>query len=166
MFNKSVIVAIAALRVASSTSDQYIRNLGSILFALVQRFYEARMEEAQMRLAPLSRPPKNPSNCGAPFRIRFADPEKRGAIPCVPSLMSSKRLRKRPKPVMRSWRLRQGRRSGRYLPFHSASPLFTYRAASFRFGSLAAATASSIWCPLYPQKLPRHSPTGASAKGR
>jgi hypothetical protein len=70
MFNKSVIVAIAALRVASSTSDQYIRNLGSILFALVQRFYEARMEEAQMRLAPLSRPPKNPSNCGAPFRIR------------------------------------------------------------------------------------------------
>jgi hypothetical protein len=31
---------------------EHIRNYGSLLFGLAERFYEARMERAQMRLAP------------------------------------------------------------------------------------------------------------------
>jgi hypothetical protein len=37
---------------ATAASVQCVRHLGSSLFAHAERFYEARMEKAQMRLAP------------------------------------------------------------------------------------------------------------------
>jgi hypothetical protein len=40
---------------AIAASVEYVRRFGSLLFAHVERFYEARMEKAQMRLAPTSR---------------------------------------------------------------------------------------------------------------
>jgi len=40
---------------AAAASIEYIRHFGSLLFARVERFYEVRMEKAQMRLAPTSR---------------------------------------------------------------------------------------------------------------
>jgi len=40
---------------AIAASVEYVRRFGSLLFAHVERFYEARMERAQMRLAPTSR---------------------------------------------------------------------------------------------------------------
>ena len=40
---------------AGAASVEYVRRFGSLLFAHVERFYETRMEKAQMRLAPTSR---------------------------------------------------------------------------------------------------------------
>ena len=37
---------------ATAASVEYVRHFGSSLFAHAERFYEARMEKAQMRLAP------------------------------------------------------------------------------------------------------------------
>lgn len=37
---------------ATVASVEYVRHFGSSLFAHAERFYEARMERAQMRLAP------------------------------------------------------------------------------------------------------------------
>jgi hypothetical protein len=37
---------------ATTASVEYVRHFGSSLFAHAERFYEARMEKAQMRLAP------------------------------------------------------------------------------------------------------------------
>jgi hypothetical protein len=38
----------------ATAAVEYIRHFGSLLFAHVERFYEVRMEKAQMRLAPTS----------------------------------------------------------------------------------------------------------------
>jgi hypothetical protein len=46
----------------TAASVEYVRHFYSLLFAHVERFYEARMEKAQMRLAPTSR-------AGAPRRL-------------------------------------------------------------------------------------------------
>lgn len=37
---------------ATAAAVEYIRHFGSLLFAHAERFYEVRMEKAQMRLAP------------------------------------------------------------------------------------------------------------------
>lgn len=50
MTNKSKVAATGAPRATSAVAD-YIRNLGAVLFDAAERFYEARMEKAQMRLA-------------------------------------------------------------------------------------------------------------------
>lgn len=44
---------------ATAASVQCVRHLGSSLFAHAERFYEARMEKVQMRLAP-TRPHRRP----------------------------------------------------------------------------------------------------------
>jgi hypothetical protein len=55
MIRRIIIAAIAVGGVAASTSAESIGILGSSLFLMVQHFYEARMERAQMRLAPIGR---------------------------------------------------------------------------------------------------------------
>jgi hypothetical protein len=58
MVNKSqlaLIAAIGAAAVASRASPEPIRAYGSLLFAMARRFYDARVEKAQMRLAPTRR---------------------------------------------------------------------------------------------------------------
>lgn len=40
---------------ATAASVEYVRRFGWLLFAHAERFYEVRMERAQMRLAPTSR---------------------------------------------------------------------------------------------------------------
>lgn len=50
MTNKSKVAATAMARTTSAVAD-YIRDFGALLFDAAERFYEARMEKAQMRLA-------------------------------------------------------------------------------------------------------------------
>jgi hypothetical protein len=50
MTNKSKVASTATARTPSAFAG-YVRDFGSILFDAAERFYEARMEKAQMRLA-------------------------------------------------------------------------------------------------------------------
>jgi hypothetical protein len=50
MTSRSKVFSTATARTGSAFAD-YIRDFGSILFDAAERFYEARMEKAQMRLA-------------------------------------------------------------------------------------------------------------------
>ena len=54
--------AKSAFGSATATFVEYVGQFGSLLFALVERFYEVHMEKAQMRLAPTNR-------AGAPTRF-------------------------------------------------------------------------------------------------
>jgi hypothetical protein len=47
--------AIAAASIASPESAESIRGWGTLLFTMARRFYDARMEQAQMRFAPTRR---------------------------------------------------------------------------------------------------------------
>jgi hypothetical protein len=70
MINKSKLALTAAMAVASIASPasaEYMRNWGSLLYAMARRFYDARMEKAQMRLAPTRRvrPRYRPADFGS-----------------------------------------------------------------------------------------------------
>jgi len=57
MINKSkldIIAAVAAVGVRSAASAEFIRSFGSLLF-MARRFYDAHMQNVQMRLAPTRR---------------------------------------------------------------------------------------------------------------
>ena len=59
MINKSKLALIAAAAAVAGgaplASAEHIRNYGSLLFMKARRFYDARREKAQMRLAPTRR---------------------------------------------------------------------------------------------------------------
>jgi hypothetical protein len=60
MINKSKLALIAAAAAVAAggaplASAEHIRNYGSLLFMKARRFYDARREKAQMRLAPTRR---------------------------------------------------------------------------------------------------------------
>jgi hypothetical protein len=52
---------------ATAASVECVRHFGSSLFAHAERFYEARMEKAQMRLAP-TRPHRRPKRLSEFYR--------------------------------------------------------------------------------------------------
>lgn len=58
MINKPdlvIIAAAAAMGVTSPAPAKSIRDVGSLLHMMVWRFYDARMQTVQMRLAPTRR---------------------------------------------------------------------------------------------------------------
>ena len=58
MINKAKLALIAVAVAAGGAppaSAEHIRNYGSLLFMMARRFYGARREKAQMRLAPTRR---------------------------------------------------------------------------------------------------------------
>ena len=53
--SKLAFVAAAAAGIAASAWADYVRNYGSLLAVVARRSYDAHMEKAQMRLAPIRR---------------------------------------------------------------------------------------------------------------